>query len=130
MSNENPFQGGFDQSGYQKAASYGGATPPDGPTPWIMRDFTPPIYSWIGNALMLGKVPKEDCKITRVVLSQSVMEEDHLWNVYFAKECASRGLKKATTDYVYLASSRSQAGRPTSDLMKRLLDEYVGGTTL
>jgi hypothetical protein len=37
----------YDQSGYQQSSAYGGMEPPTGPTPWLMRDFWPPVYSWI-----------------------------------------------------------------------------------
>jgi len=43
--------GGMDQSGYQRSSTYGGVEPPKGPTPWILRDFIPPVYSWVGSAL-------------------------------------------------------------------------------
>ena len=127
LSNDDPFYIGYDQSGYQKSAIFGGG-PPKGPTPWIMRDFTPPVFCWIGNALTVGKPPKEDCRITRVSLTQSVMEEGHSWNIFFAKECANQGLKDGIIEYTYLASSRSAAGRPTSELMMTLLEDHVGTT--
>jgi hypothetical protein len=45
--------GGWDQSVYQRSAAYGGYEPPRGPTPWILRDFHPPAFSWIGTAVRL-----------------------------------------------------------------------------
>jgi len=41
---------GFEQSGFQKSATYGGIEPPVGPTSWLLRDFVPPIYVWAGCA--------------------------------------------------------------------------------
>jgi hypothetical protein len=120
---ESPYEVRRDQSGYQQSAVYGGLEPPKGPTPWVMRDFTPPVFCWIGNAVQLGKSPREDCKITRVALSQSAMDEGHLWHMFAAREC-THSHKKTTTDYRYLASTGSAYGRPTRDLMKKVLEDF------
>lgn len=112
-----------DQSGYQQSAVYGGMEPPKGPTPWIMRDFTPPVFCWVGNAIALAKSPRVDCKLTRIALWQSAMEEEHLWHTYVCRECMEKG--KILTDFQYLASTRSSSGRPTRHLMLKLLDEYA-----
>jgi len=45
-------------AGHQ-AAAYGGMEPPRMPLPWILRDFIPPIYCWIGNALILNNHEKQ-----------------------------------------------------------------------
>jgi len=112
-----------DQSGYQQSAVYGGIEPPKGPTPWIMRDFTPPVFCWVGNALALGKSPRANCKLTRIALWQSAMEEDHLWHAYVCRECmGKKGM--IATDYQYLASTKSTSGRPTKHLLMKLLEEY------
>jgi hypothetical protein len=126
LSNDSPFGGGWDQSGYQKSAIYGGIEPPKGPTPWIMRDFTPPVYCWIGNAFTLGQPPRMDqeqsqCHLSRVLLTQSVMDEGHSWHIFAAKECA-HDRRKAPTSFVYLASTRSASGRPNRDLIGKILD--------
>jgi hypothetical protein len=123
LSNESPFYG-RDQSIYQQSAIYGGTEPPKGPTPWVMRDFTPPVFCWIANAVPLRKRPKEDCEITRIALGQSIMDEGHLWNIFAAKECSHRLQRTSTTNYHYLASTRSASGRPTKDLMKNVLENY------
>mmetsp|Transcript_3876 Transcript_3876/g.8640 ORF Transcript_3876/g.8640 Transcript_3876/m.8640 type:complete len:630 (+) Transcript_3876:139-2028(+) len=39
---------GFEQSGFQRSATYGGIEPPVGPTPWLLRDLAPPVYVWVG----------------------------------------------------------------------------------
>ena len=51
MSHTHHQYGYWDQSGYHQSEFYGGVEPARGPTPWIMRDFTPPVFSWIGSAL-------------------------------------------------------------------------------
>ncbi|CAJ1941391.1 unnamed protein product, partial [Cylindrotheca closterium] len=112
-----------DQSGYQQSAVYGGIEPPKGPTPWIMRDFTPPSFCWVANAISLGKSPRANCKLTRIALWQSAMEEDHLWHAYACRECMEK-TGMITTDYQYLASTRSTSGRPTKHLLTKLLEEY------
>ena len=42
---------GYEQSNYQRSATYGGVEPPVGPTSWLLRDLVPPVYVWIGFAL-------------------------------------------------------------------------------
>jgi hypothetical protein len=82
LSNKNHFEG-WDQSGYQQSSIYGGVEPPKGPTPWIMRDFTPPVYCWVGNAvsLRISRDQKFDknggCYLSRVALMQTVMDRGH-----------------------------------------------------
>jgi hypothetical protein len=44
---------GFEQSGYQQSATYGGHEPPVGPTNWLLRDLIPPVYNWVGCSLDL-----------------------------------------------------------------------------
>ena len=128
LSNKNAY-GGWDQSGYQMSATYGGIEPPQGPTPWIMRDFTPPAFCWIANALPLARSgPRridgmgEQCYLSRVALTQSVMDPGHLWNVFVAKECR-RGTSMSPVDYVFLASTRSAAGRPPRAVLQRIVED-------
>ena len=134
LSNEGPLGGGWDQSGYQKSATYGGVEPPKGPTPWIMRDFTPPAYCWVGNAMSFdfSRHIGEDarhlsngeqlCYLSRVILTQSVMDESHCWHIYAAKDCTHGDQRWDPTSYLYLASTRSASGRPTRDLIGKLLE--------
>jgi hypothetical protein len=44
------------------------------------------------------------------------------WHMFAAMEC-SDGKKKLPTSYRYLASTRSASGRPTRDLIQRILDD-------
>ena len=82
LSNNNQFEG-WDQSGYQQSSTYGGVEPPKGPTPWIMRDFSPPVYCWVGNAVSLRisrdrEIDKNGgCFLSRVALMQTVMDKGH-----------------------------------------------------
>ena len=133
LSARSPWDGGVDQSGFQQSATYGGAEPPKGPTPWIMRDFVPPIYCWVGNAVRLtgprqlrNSADNTDggwgCYFSRVGLTQSVMDRGHPWHIYAAKEC-SNGKERLPTGYEYLASTRSASGRPTRDVIRRLMNE-------
>ena len=126
LSDENYLRG-FDQSGYQRAGVYGGAEPPKGPTPWIMRDFTPPSFCWIGNALHLGTPRRSEfegpgCFLSRMSIMQSVMDEQHAWHMFAAKEC-SDGTKALPTSYQYLASTRSAHGRPTKNLLRKIIQD-------
>ncbi len=128
LSNDSPY-GGWDQSGYQQSAIYGGLEPPKGPTPWIMRDFTPPVFCWVGDALKLDKPissPRtgdcdEYCHLSRMVMTQSVMDSGHSWNIFVAKECTHRK-QKLPTEYLYLGSTRSASGRPTRAILKQILE--------
>jgi hypothetical protein len=128
LSNDTPFYG-LDQSGYQQSSAYGGIEPPKGPTPWVMRDFTPPLFCWVGNALSLS-VPRHrgiehadevSCCLSRVALTQSIMDDDHAWHLFSATEC-HHGSVRLPTSYGYLASTRSANGRPTKDLIKKILN--------
>eukprot|EP00980_Cylindrotheca_fusiformis_P003098 scaffold720_cov114-Cylindrotheca_fusiformis.AAC.6 len=124
LNNDSPLEVKRDQSGYQQSAVYGGVEPPKGPTPWVMRDFTPPVFCWIGNAAQIGKLPKEGCKVTRIALSQSAMEEGHLWHMFAARECTQSHKKTPTVEYHYLASSSSASGRPTRALARKVLENF------
>jgi hypothetical protein len=122
--------GGWDQSGYQKSAIYGGIEPPKGPTPWIMRDFTPPAFCWIGDALPLGNPTSrntehrgEQCHLARVAVTQSVMDSGHSWHIFVAKECTHDGKEKLPTEYIFLGSTRSASGRPTRAVLKQILED-------
>ena len=134
LSADSPWDGGFDQSGYQQSATYGGVEPPKGPSPWLMRDFSPPVYCWVGNAVRLAppRFSPSDCSdedrgwgcwFSRVGLTQSVMDRGHSWHIYAAKVC-SNGRKTLLTGYEYLASTRSASGRPTRDLIRRLISDH------
>jgi hypothetical protein len=124
--------GGWDQSGYQMSATYGGVEPPKGPTPWIMRDFTPPAFCWIANALTLpGAGPRcrdgrgERWLSSRVAITQSVMDPGHSWNIFVAKDCTQEGSDKILprTQYTFLASTRSAAGRPTRAVLQKIVED-------
>jgi hypothetical protein len=100
--------GHWDQSGYyQQASFYAGLEPPPGPTPWILRDFTPPIFSYVANALSC-KIPLNNHRrmnydnntyyrnmvvnndnrgayyYSHLALWQSVLHQGHGWNVFAA----------------------------------------------
>jgi hypothetical protein len=103
---------GWEQSGYQKSSSYGGHEPPRGPTPWILRDFHPPVLTWIGTAVKLNPVKTkskvDDTSVSRhryygacepaidsrLCLFQSMTLHGHSWNLYVARESGS-GLHSA-----------------------------------
>ena len=128
LSNDAPFDG-WDQSGYQKSAIYGGKEPPKGPTPWVMRDFTPPVFCWVANAMSLRRPKPEGSSdadgggyFSRVALMQSIMDVGHCWNIFAVKECLD-GKEQRQTKYHYLASTQSASGRPTKELIRKLLND-------
>ena len=99
--------GHWDQSGYQQSSTFGGAEPAKGPTPWVLRDFTPPAYCWVGNGVA-GK--------TKIGLTQSVLHENHAWHVF----CSG-----TDRQYKYLASTKTSSGRPTAQIMKLIYEEWA-----
>jgi hypothetical protein len=130
---------GWDQSGYQRSAIYGGEEPPKGPTPWVLRDFTPPVFAWIGCALPLppphrsahsfhGVHSFDDRGFTprnsRVALTQSVMQEGHAWHVFAVKECDAKGKSSEHHAYQYLASTKTSSGRPPKDIIRHIVNEW------
>jgi hypothetical protein len=138
---------GIEQSGYQKSSTYGGIEPPKGPTPWILRDFIPPVFSWIGNALELTQSRPSISSIehlrdntvdvsllSRAVITQSVMEEGHPWHIFVAEDFystnAERGkqfkdFKKRRTKFLYMASTRSRSGRPTRQIIYDIVNKWI-----
>jgi len=194
---------GYEQSGYQQSSTYGGVEPPKGPTPWILRDFIPPVYTWIGCGIQLStprihrpspsliqsmlnesNVEKgynvdvrneyddedednrnnsrnnsrrnlhdgQDIDIeysykyySRVVLTQSVMESGHPWNLYAVENnvkitydsygclkksmssplmSSSSTIEKRDTNYQYIANTGPHCGRPTKELLLDVLTNY------
>ena len=137
--------GGMDQSGFQRSAIYGGHEPPKGPTPWVMRDFTPPVFAWVGCALPLsphrqsmlhsgeqkdhrtGHVDERSrtYRYARVVLTQSAMQEGHPWHIFAAKEYGAPNTTPDHTSYQYLASTKTSSGRPPKDILRHVFNEWT-----
>jgi hypothetical protein len=130
---------GWDQSGYQRSATYGGGEPPKGPTPWVLRDFTPPVFAWIGCALPLSPLRRSahlsrgvqsaddqgyTTRNSRVALTQSVMEEGHAWHMFVVKECDAKGKASEHHAYQYLASTKTSSGRPPKDIIRHIFNEW------
>mmetsp|Transcript_25150 Transcript_25150/g.54900 ORF Transcript_25150/g.54900 Transcript_25150/m.54900 type:complete len:501 (+) Transcript_25150:100-1602(+) len=136
--------GGFDQSGYQQSATYGGAEPPRGPTPWITRDFTPPVFVWVGCALEIAKRRKSPASIfhflkeqeeeeevdpeqrlqycSTIGLMQSVCDAGRPWHLFVSIESLQRehGTYSPETSYHYVASTKASAGRPPSNILENI----------
>lgn len=120
-----PFANNWDQSGFQQSSVFGGSEPARGPTPWILRDFFPPVFVWVGSAVSLTnrrRNPEDHYDapnyFSRVTMMQSVMNECHAWHLFGAKELRGK------TTYQYLASTSTSAGRPTSSIIKSVFDEW------
>lgn len=67
---------GFEQSGFQQSASYGGCEPPVGPTSWLLRDLIPPVYVWVGcsfDLLRKAKIKDNTRKIMPSIASLIAM---------------------------------------------------------
>jgi hypothetical protein len=138
LAHEHHAGGGLDQSGYQRSAVFGGAEPPKGPTPWLMRDFTPPVFSWLGCGLSLS--PRHGRRHTvsqlddhgkpfhysRVACTQSVMHEGHPFNMFAVKEYDKypTELERPATAYQYLASTKTSSGRPPKEIIRHVFNEW------
>ena len=71
-----------DQSGYyQESSLYAGLEPPPGPTPWILRDFTPPVFCYVANAL--------SCKISNPIRSTNNDTDNNNKNIYYRNMLAA-----------------------------------------
>jgi hypothetical protein len=118
------FGNNWEQSGFQQSSVFGGSEPARGPTPWILRDFFPPVFVWIGSAVSLArrgtsKDSERSSEVySRVSMMQSVMNDCHAWHLYGAKE------QNEKTSYQYLASTSTSAGRPTTDIIKTIFNEW------
>lgn len=120
---------GWDQSLYQKASPYGGTEPPPGPTPWVMRDFTPPAYSWIGDVLQFPRprTPRGSSEhtsvLSRIAMTQSIMDYGHSWHIFAARE-GVKGSRSPSipTEYFYLLSTQAASGRPTTGFISKILE--------
>ena len=140
LAHEHHADGGWDQSGYQQSSAYGGDEPPKGPTPWLMRDFSPPVFSWVGCVLPLSphhsKRPhgshvddyRKAIHHSRVVCTQSVMQEGHSWHMFAVREhSVPKDSSSETTDhstYQYLASTKTSSGRPPKDIVRHIFNEW------
>jgi hypothetical protein len=140
--------GSWEQSGYQQSATYGGLEPPRGPMPWILRDFSPPVFCWVGNALAISSsytttsgldgspifldTSGRECYYDRLSLMQSVMNPGHAWHLFASKKNGagladrrSRARYVGEDTYQYLVSTKSASGRPTREVMRRLFGEFA-----
>eukprot|EP00804_Cyclotella_cryptica_P027987 CCRYP_003860-RA/>CCRYP_003860-RA protein AED:0.04 eAED:0.04 QI:574/1/1/1/0/0/2/74/448 len=168
---------GFEQSGFQRSATYGGCEPPVGPTSWLLRDLVPPVYVWVGCSLDLLRratvagqrrkaLPSIESLMaqyrtqealdnnpdnflinksnegaysfhSRVALTQSSMDAGHLYYLFAVKEVAEIAPRRLQTrramahdvlwksTYEFMGSTKSSLGRPTSEIMKDLLQSGV-----
>jgi len=87
--------GGIHGSGYERSSTYGGREPAR-PTPWLMRDFTPPVFAWVGcaasTALVVSRGTDGDddghardvdgLGYSRVALTHSIMDLGHPWHLF------------------------------------------------
>ena len=127
-----------DQPPREYAAAFGGLEPARQPSPWFLRDFTPPVWSWIGQGLSLAPPPLSSSssqslrRYTRVALLQS--ELGGPWHVFGARQerltHGSSSTNQSTmqsgpfVSYDYLASTKPSAGRPTRQIMQDIYMEF------
>eukprot|EP00977_Amphora_coffeiformis_P027688 scaffold34632_cov168-Amphora_coffeaeformis.AAC.2 len=111
----------------QVAASFGGQEPGRQPTPWLLRDFHPPILSWIGHGVGLSPPSTgnefEEAPLrryTRVALLQT--GPTGAWHVFGARQARERS--SAPVTYDYWTSTASTSGRPTRKVMREIYEEF------
>jgi len=108
----------------QRSFIYGGSELPRGPTPWILRDFFPPIFAWIGCAISLPRDIARNSDdndlffFSRVAMMHSVLTEEHSWDLFGVKEYNDKQAHQ------YLASTNATAGKPTIAMVKTIFDEW------
>ncbi len=146
-----------DQSGYyQESSLYAGLEPPPGPTPWILRDFTPPVFCYVAHALSCkisnpSRSANDDNNIyyrnmfaadenrysyySHLSLWQSVLHKGHGWNLFAAIRHVPTTLKyhgpqSPQYSYQWIGTSKNSAGRPTRQLMRRIWSEYMKGNVI
>jgi hypothetical protein len=95
-----------------QAAAFGGAEPPRQPAPWLMRDFMPPICSWIGDSL--APTATRRSRTDRLTLWQA--QPWAAWQIFYA-DVKSRS-------YDYMASTKALAGRPTRAIVRQVWEEF------
>jgi hypothetical protein len=140
---------GFDQSGFQQSSTYGGIEPPKGTTPWLLRDFIPPVYSYVGCAYRLSRQQSQPFTyleeisslskvlnkntnhddvgyLTRVAITQSICQPGHPWHLFAVETTIAKSLvsPSSSTRYHYIASAQASAGRPTTSIIRDVLSEY------
>ncbi|KAL7541736.1 hypothetical protein ACHAXR_011173 [Thalassiosira sp. AJA248-18] len=69
---------GFEQSGFQKSATFGGIEPPVGPTSWLLRDLVPPVYVWAGCANTIGQRKNSRRSLRSIVASFRQQQQKQL----------------------------------------------------
>lgn len=142
---------GWDQSGYTQSATFGGLEPPRGPTPWILRDFVPPVYSWVGKVVGLAGAQRDSSPAGQNLLSdddevgeersgagshycylnismtQSVLHRQRAWHIYGVRTLNGESPPGMTPKHhsEYLASTQSSAGRPTKDVCTWIGKEFA-----
>jgi hypothetical protein len=137
---------------FAQSSSFAGLEPPRGATPWILRDFGPPIFTWVAQTLPLESRStaftslrqrrsletslrfEDDTKATHLVLWQSILHPDAAWHLFAVSapkvESRSRSSGSSGVRVRYIASTKSATGRPTRDILRRLyLDHLLCCTT-
>lgn len=95
-----------------QAAAFGGAEPPRQPAPWLMRDFMPPVCSWIGDSL--APTATRRSRTDRLTLWQA--QPCAAWQIFHADVKAR--------SYDYMASTKALAGRPTRAIVRQVWEEF------
>lgn len=109
------------------------------------------MFSWIGSSIELTKRPRWSqiqqtiasdqptvsgiSYLSRVAMTQSIMESGHPWHIYAVENIYSVSSKSnkevlgqshdLETNYHYVASTRPKAGRPSKKIILDILSEWT-----
>eukprot|EP00590_Aulacoseira_subarctica_P000010 CAMPEP_0172438360 /NCGR_PEP_ID=MMETSP1064-20121228/72757_1 /TAXON_ID=202472 /ORGANISM="Aulacoseira subarctica , Strain CCAP 1002/5" /LENGTH=306 /DNA_ID=CAMNT_0013186911 /DNA_START=717 /DNA_END=1634 /DNA_ORIENTATION=- len=109
--------GGMDSSRYEISSLYGGLEPPR-PGPWLLRDFTPPVYAWVGAAkIITPRLLRNVVATTTSSQRQDIDYEDPypFGGVVDSKDNTHSNKKDAETSHstrIALSYSVMEEGRP------------------
>jgi hypothetical protein len=125
---------------FAQSSSFAGLEPPRGATPWILRDYWPPIFTWVAHSLPLESSMSTsttsrrrsletslDDTATHLVLWQSILHPDTAWHMFAvsAPSAESRSRSSSGARARYIASTQNAAGRPTRDILHRLYMDHL-----
>lgn len=129
-------RGGLDSSNYQHSETYGGSEPAR-PSPWLLRDYSPPVFAWIATSCLVSNrnnhhnhQSRENPRTTRntnylekIGLLHSVIDIGHAWHL-FTRNRNNESDVGVGPKYRYMASTKPSSGRPSMGIIEAILRNY------
>eukprot|EP00587_Corethron_hystrix_P003847 CAMPEP_0113309670 /NCGR_PEP_ID=MMETSP0010_2-20120614/7620_1 /TAXON_ID=216773 ORGANISM="Corethron hystrix, Strain 308" /NCGR_SAMPLE_ID=MMETSP0010_2 /ASSEMBLY_ACC=CAM_ASM_000155 /LENGTH=430 /DNA_ID=CAMNT_0000164967 /DNA_START=199 /DNA_END=1491 /DNA_ORIENTATION=- /assembly_acc=CAM_ASM_000155 len=124
--------GGLDH-GIELSSTFGGSEPARG-SPWFLRDFRPPIYAWVADAVS-RQSSLDGRHMARLSLSSSIVDRGNPWHMFVAlspcrdpwddvlAERKEGRVWRENDDvkYEHFGSSSGQMGRPSGEAISASL---------